>query len=49
MHPRPAAPSAGSNGNDTSEVRAWARANGYEVNERGRIPAAIIDAYEAEH
>ncbi|MFJ4847132.1 MULTISPECIES: histone-like nucleoid-structuring protein Lsr2 [unclassified Streptomyces] len=28
-------------------VRLWAHANGYLVNERGRVPAAIREAYEA--
>ncbi|MFD5017243.1 Lsr2 family DNA-binding protein [Streptomyces chartreusis] len=28
-------------------IRLWARANGYLVNERGRISAAIREAYEA--
>lgn len=32
---------------DTSAIRAWAKANGHEVNERGRIPAAVAEAYEA--
>ncbi len=26
-------------------IREWAGKNGYEVSERGRIPASIIDAY----
>ncbi|HEU5111047.1 MAG TPA: Lsr2 family protein [Micromonosporaceae bacterium] len=26
-------------------IREWAVKNGYEVSERGRIPASIIDAY----
>ncbi|MCK0517390.1 Lsr2 family protein [Williamsia sp. DF01-3] len=26
-------------------IREWARANGYEVSDRGRIPNAIVDAY----
>jgi DNA polymerase-3 subunit epsilon len=26
-------------------VRAWARANGYDVGERGRLPAEVFDAY----
>jgi hypothetical protein len=26
-------------------IREWAAENGYEVSERGRIPASIIDAY----
>lgn len=28
-------------------IREWARSNGYEVNNRGRIPAPIIEAFEA--
>ncbi|MFB6676699.1 histone-like nucleoid-structuring protein Lsr2 [Streptomyces sp. NPDC056390] len=28
-------------------IRLWARANGYLVNEHGRIPATIREAYEA--
>lgn len=27
-------------------IRAWARANGYDVKDVGRIPEKIIDAYE---
>jgi hypothetical protein len=34
-------------GGDTSAIRAWAEANGYEVNSRGRIKADIVKAYEA--
>lgn len=30
-----------------AEVRAWATANGYEVNDRGRVPAAVVEAYRA--
>lgn len=29
------------------EIREWARAKGYSVNERGRIPAEVKAAYEA--
>jgi hypothetical protein len=32
---------------DTAAVRVWAKANGHEVSERGRIPSAVIAAYEA--
>ena len=28
-------------------VREWARANGYEISERGRVPAAVLEAYDA--
>ena len=31
---------------DTAAIRAWAKANGYEVNDRGRVPASIREAYE---
>jgi hypothetical protein len=33
----------------TQHIREWARAEGHQVSDRGRIPAAVIDAYEAEH
>ncbi|WP_043650943.1 histone-like nucleoid-structuring protein Lsr2 [Cellulosimicrobium cellulans] len=32
---------------DRAAVRAWARENGYEVSDRGRIPGAVIEAYAA--
>jgi len=35
--------------NRTAEIREWARANGHQVNERGRIPATIVEAYEQAH
>jgi hypothetical protein len=31
----------------TSAVRVWAGENGYQLAERGRIPAAVQAAYEA--
>ena len=31
------------------EVRAWARANGHKVSDRGRVPAEVIEAYRAAH
>jgi hypothetical protein len=34
---------------DTASVRAWARDNGYAVNDRGRVAAEILDAYQAAH
>lgn len=39
--------SAAPSGSETSVIREWARANGYDVNDRGRIPAAVVEAYEA--
>jgi hypothetical protein len=32
---------------DPKAVRAWAAAKGYEVSNRGRVPAAVIEAYRA--
>jgi hypothetical protein len=43
---RPGKTPAGSGREDLSAVRAWARAQGYQVSDRGRIPAQIRDAYE---
>ena len=34
---------------DLDQVRAWANANDRPVSSRGRIPAAILDAYDAAH
>lgn len=31
---------------DLADVREWARANGYEVSDRGRIPKHVMEAYE---
>lgn len=32
---------------DPAAVRSWARANGHEVKDRGRVPDAVISAYLA--
>ena len=32
---------------DASTIRTWAKANGVEVPERGRIPAKVREAYDA--
>ena len=34
---------------DQSDVRAWARAQGLKVSDRGRIPADVLAKYEAAH
>ena len=34
---------------DFSSVREWAKQNGYSVSERGRVPASVLEAYEAAH
>jgi hypothetical protein len=33
----------------TAAIRRWARANGHQIGEKGRIPAHIIEAYNANH
>jgi hypothetical protein len=32
-----------------AEIRAWARENGWDVPERGRVAAEVREAYEAAH
>lgn len=34
---------------ETEKVRAWARENGFEVNERGRIPNNVQQAFQDAH
>lgn len=33
----------------TQAIRDWARANGHTVNDRGRIPAKVVEAFQAAH
>ncbi len=40
---------AKSSGAAPSEIRAWARDNGMDVPERGRVSAAVREAYAAAH
>lgn len=41
--------SASSGGPTTKEIREWARENGHDVPERGRVAAEIREAYDAAH
>lgn len=34
---------------DYAPVREWAAQNGYTVSQRGRIPAPVLEAYDAAH
>lgn len=43
---RPASRGAASRAR-TSAIRAWARDHDMEINDRGRIPAAVIERYQA--
>ncbi len=44
---RPAA--SGSDRERTQEIREWARQNGHEVSDRGRLSSKVVEAYEAAH
>ena len=44
----PAAPARPSR-EATAAIRTWARENGHEVSERGRIPKAVVEAYQSAH
>jgi hypothetical protein len=45
--PRRGRPAASGGGPSAREIRDWARDNGYEVPDRGRVSADIRAAYEA--
>lgn len=32
---------------ELKEIREWARANGHEISDRGRVPAAVEEAWRA--
>lgn len=39
----------GSSRERSAEIRSWARQQGINVNERGRIPSWIVEKYQAAH
>jgi len=41
--------SAASRSGRSAEIRAWAKGQSIPVNERGRIPADVVEAYEKAH
>lgn len=41
--------SSAASSQDTAKIRAWAKDQGYDVNDRGRVPAGIREAYEKEN
>lgn len=34
---------------ERAEIRAWAKAEGYEIADRGQIPNAVVKAYRTAH
>ena len=41
--------SRGNSKHDLSDVRSWARENGFQVSDRGRVSSEVITAYEKAH
>jgi hypothetical protein len=41
--------SRGNSKHDLSDVRSWARENGFQVSDRGRVSSEVIAAYEKSH
>lgn len=41
--------SRNSSGRDVAAVRSWAKSQGHELSERGRLPKEVLDAYDAAH
>jgi hypothetical protein len=39
----------GGDKNRVADIREWARKNGHQVSERGRISATVMSAYDAAH
>ena len=39
----------GNSKHDLSDVRSWARENGFQVSDRGRVSSEVIAAYEKAH
>ena len=39
---------SGRNREQTQAIREWAKKNGHEVSDRGRIPSEVTDAYHQE-
>ena len=37
------------NREQTAAIRAWARQNGHQVSDRGRISKTVLDAFQAAH
>jgi len=44
---KPASSGGGAKRGDLPTIRVWAQASGLNVGDRGRLPAAVIEAYDA--
>lgn len=45
----PSSASGATSGASAREIRDWARSNGHDVPERGRVSAEVREAYDAAH
>jgi hypothetical protein len=45
----PGRPRAAAAKTDLADVRNWARENGYQVSDRGRVSAEVMTAYDGAH
>ncbi|MFD0691632.1 histone-like nucleoid-structuring protein Lsr2 [Actinomadura fibrosa] len=46
---RPGSNGTNMEGGRSGEIRAWAKEHGIAVNDRGRIPASVVEQYQAAH
>ena len=46
---KPGAAKGGSSPDRIAAIREWGRKNGHQVSERGRLSAALVEAYDAAH
>lgn len=46
---RAAASGSGSDREEVQRIREWARENGHQVSERGRLSSSVLEAYRAAH
>jgi Lsr2 len=44
---RPSRAPARADREQTQAIREWARKNGHTVNDRGRVPASVVEAYNS--
>lgn len=42
-------PGSAPNREQTKAIRDWARQNGFQLSDRGRIPGTVVDAFERAH
>lgn len=49
QHSRKSRSTSGSSNSDTAKIRVWARENGKQVSDRGRISKEIREEYYAAH